>query len=104
MVIGLALCLAACGRSESGALEREMIAPQDFALLPCGPSQAERPCALAIAGGKRLLFGGASGIAETLSDADLGQLDAVFLFSMRAIDVEGLDEIRNRSWQAGRDR
>lgn len=102
--ISLALLLAACGGSESVGTSNEVIAPQDFALLPCGLSAAERPCALAVAGGKRLLFGGASGIGETLSDADLRQLDAVFLFSLRAIDIEGLDEIRNHSWQAGRAR
>lgn len=102
--ISFAMLLTACGGSDSVGANEELIAPQDFALVPCGFKAAERPCALAVAGGKRLLFGGASGIAETLSDANLRQLDAVFLFSLRAVDLEGLDEIRNRSWRAGRER
>ena len=103
-MISLTLLLAACGGSGPIESSDELIAPQDFAILPCGLSKVEHPCALIIAGGKRLLFGGGGVLQDTISDENLRQLDAVFLFSLRAVDLEGLDEIRNRSWQAGRAR
>jgi len=102
--IWIAVCLAACGgppaEDPPAALE---IAPQDFVLLPCGVDSAEHPCALAIAGGKRVLFGTPRGAADGLRPEDLRQLDAVFVFSLRAGDLEGLDEVRNASWHAGRE-
>lgn len=78
------------------------IAPQDFVVLPCGRQDAERPCALAVAGGKRVIFGAPAGAARGLSSEDLQLLDAVLVFSLRARDIEGLDELRNESWRAGR--
>ena len=78
------------------------IAPRDFVVLPCGPAQASRPCALAVAGGKRIVFGAPAGAAASLSMTDRRQLDAVIAFSLRAADLEGLDELRNESWRAGR--
>lgn len=91
---------------ETGAAlaSRDMAAdvePADFALIPC--SKSERTlCFLAMAGGKRLLFGAPAGVGNRFSSDDLGQLDGVFLFSLRPEDIEGLDEVRNVSWQAGR--
>ena len=101
-------CMVGCGMSNApspAAANRPAtgaIAPEDFALVPCGPGQADRACPLAVAGGKRLLFGTPAGVAASLEPADLRQLDGVFLFSLRARDIEGLDEVRNASWQAGR--
>ena len=99
----VALVLAACGPSvEPASTPQIEIKPQDFALVPCGPGRAERPCALAVAGGKRILFGAPAGVGATLLESDLAQLDAVILFSLHAADIEGLDEVRNASWRAGR--
>ncbi|MCF6328587.1 MAG: hypothetical protein L3J02_02145, partial [Henriciella sp.] len=105
---GCGLCmaivmLASCGGPEEANPEtRPRISPEDFALVPCGPARADRPCVLAVAGGKRILFGAPAGVSKTLADADLRQLDAVMLFSLHAVDIEGLDEVRNASWRAGR--
>ncbi len=79
------------------------ISPRDFVLQPCGPARADRPCALIAAGGKRILFGAPAGVAATLSPEELRLLDGVVVFSLRAPDIEGLDEVRNESWRAGRD-
>ena len=100
--ITLGIVLVSCGNTVA-APERPEIKPQDFALVPCGPGLAERPCALVVAGGKRVLFGAPAGVAATLEKGDLRQLDAVMLFSLRAADIEGLDEVRNETWWAGRD-
>ncbi len=81
---------------------RPDINPRSFVLLPCGPARSDPACVLAVAGGKRVLLGAPAGVAETLSTDDLRQLDGVMLFSLRAVDMEGLDEVRNASWQAGR--
>lgn len=97
-----ALWLPACGAGVPSEVYRPSISPQDFVLVPCGPKLMERPCTLMIAGGKRVLFGAPAGVAATLTMEDLRGLDAVMLFSLRASDIEGLDEIRNESWRAGR--
>lgn len=75
----------------------------DFALLPCGPSTPRVPCLLVMAGGKRLLFGAPPGLRGTMDADMLVNLDAIFLFSLQGPDLEGLDEVRNESWIAGRD-
>lgn len=99
----ISLCVAACGGSpSSGGATAFEIAPRDFVVLPCGPGTASRPCALVVAGGKRIVFGAPAGGAHTMSADNLRQLDAVILFSLRARDLGGLDELRNESWQAGR--
>jgi len=98
----LAMGLVACGRG-SPPSDPPVISPQDFVLMPCRSADAARPCALIVAGGKRVLFGVPSGAAVSLGSEDLRQLDAVIVFSLRAPDLEGLDEIRNASWRAGRD-
>lgn len=92
---------AACSPSTQDS--NRVIQPDDFAILPCQNVIAARPCALVVAGGKRVLFGAPSGAATSFDAADLKQLDAVLLFSLRAVDVEGLDDVRNHSWRAGRD-
>ncbi len=110
-LIASLLALVACGQAAAPDPEWEIypeiesvaIAPEDFALLPCGQAVADIPCALVIAGGKRVLIGAPAGVAATLSETDLVQLDAMLIFSLRAVDIEGVDEIRNASWRAGRD-
>ncbi len=101
-----AILITACGGAPAARVEgptsHPAISSTDFALLPCGPGEAERPCALVMAGGKRVLFGAPAGALTGLSEEDLANLDAVMLFSLRAEDIEGLDEVRNASWRAGR--
>lgn len=98
----MSLGLTGCGGSDPSAAQRIDISPRDFVVLPCGPTDTEQPCALAVAGGKRIVFGAPAGIGSTLSRQNLRQLDAVILFSLRARDIDGLDELRNESWRAGR--
>ena len=101
--IWIAACLAACGGPPVAEAPASLdIAPQDFVLLPCGVESPDHPCALAIAGGKRVLFGAPAGAIDGIRREDLSQLDAVIVFSLRAGDLEGLDEVRNASWKAGR--
>ncbi|MEM7638127.1 MAG: hypothetical protein AAF269_03605 [Pseudomonadota bacterium] len=96
------LGLAACGGTDGETDWRSVdVRPDDFAFLPCDVDD-ERPCTLVIAGGKRLLFGAPAGVARALRSEDLRQLDGVILFSLTAPDLEGLDEVRNLSWHAGR--
>ena len=103
-VVTCAMALGACGQSHAPSESEDAeITPQQFVLLPCGDAGEHHPCALAIAGGKRILFGALGNAVSGLQSDDLRQLDAVFLFSLRSNDIEGLDDIRNRSWDAGRD-
>lgn len=98
----LAMLLSACGEVTPRADDAQVaVRPNEFALRPCAPVH-EDPCALAIAGGKRILFGTPAGVAQSQSADDLSQLDAVIVFSLTASDLEGLDEVRNLSWHAGR--
>ncbi|MEM7458682.1 MAG: hypothetical protein AAF331_04385 [Pseudomonadota bacterium] len=101
-MVGLALGLTACGngtsRSDGGD---EPVRPDQFALMPCDPGTAI-PCTLVVAGGKRILFGAPAGVTHALRSDDLRQLDAVAIFSLTALDLQGLDEVRNLSWHAGR--
>ncbi|WP_084418181.1 MBL fold metallo-hydrolase [Henriciella litoralis] len=107
-----ALALAACDGAGPGETQlpaapepasspRPDVRPADFALIPCSHEESTI-CLLVLAGGKRLLFGTPAGTADNLTSDDLALLDAVFLVSLRPDDVEGLDEVRNRSWRAGR--
>ncbi|MCR9270419.1 MAG: hypothetical protein NXH72_10560 [Hyphomonadaceae bacterium] len=97
-------CLTACAPDAAAPpAERIEVAPDAFALLPCPGLTNNRPCALVIAGGKRILFGAPGGLVGGLSESDLRQLDAVMVFSLHAADLEGLDDTRNASWRAGRD-
>ncbi|MEO0607453.1 MAG: hypothetical protein AAFY82_04425 [Pseudomonadota bacterium] len=101
-MLGGALLAACGGAPASPSAPSVQIAPQDFVVLPCGPLPADRLCALAVAGGKRVMFGAPAGAVRALSSDDLRLLDAVLIFSVRGRDIEGLDELRNESWRAGR--
>jgi len=111
--LAIALMLAACdaptpGNNENAAtrLSAEVetdppVQPADFAMRPCSQNEAT-PCVLVLAGGKRLLFGAPAGVGNVIGREELARLDGLFLFSLRPEEVEGLDEVRNLSWQAGR--
>jgi hypothetical protein len=89
------------GTGNSGAGASADVRPADFALIPC--SEAETTiCVLALAGGKRLLFGAPAGVGNRFQPFELAHLDGLFLLSLRGEDMEGLDEVRNVGWQAGR--
>lgn len=104
----LSICLlaviAACSPFGTGANLEIVIEPDDFVVLPCKRVTEQLPCALVVAGGKRVLLGAPAGAAASFGADHLAQLDAVLLFSLRATDIEGLDDVRNRSWRVGRDR
>jgi len=99
--------LSACGNAGSGEgrvpVTITSIASADAALFPCAASQPDAPCVLLAAGGKRLLFGTPAGLRQKIDLQVLGSLDAVFLFSLQGADLEGLDEVRNVGWTAGRE-
>ena len=101
-IISLAL-LAACGGAVEApiASQSQAIRPTDFAILPCG--SPDDFCLEVQAGGKRLIFGAPVGVADSLTPETLSDMEAVFLFSMRYSDLQGIDELRNKSWLAGRD-
>lgn len=102
LLAAAALVLTSCSdRGGEVAVQSIDIRPDQFALLPCGDT-GEHACALAIAGGKRLLIGAPAGAAKSMRPDDLRLLDAVMIFSLAANDLEGLDEVRNASWHAGR--
>ncbi|WP_300390109.1 hypothetical protein [Henriciella sp.] len=101
---GLAACLPPQDTPEPAAEEHETrpdIAPGDLVLLPCSAG-TDRPCAVLIAGGKRLMFGAPAGAGQQADEADLADLEALFLFSVHPEDIAGVDEVRNRGWRAGR--
>ncbi len=106
------LLLAACdvrgpelpgrtGAVEEVAAPQREVRPADFAIEACSRS-ATSICLFARAGGKRLLFGAPAGVGNEIASAELARLDGLFLYSLRPEDIEGLDEVRNLSWQAGR--
>lgn len=97
------LLISACGGDRANREADLIIEPHQFVLIPCGALAGDRPCALASIGGKRILFGAPAGVTAAFSSEDLKLLDAVMLFSLRASDTNGLAEVRNRSWEAGRD-
>lgn len=97
------LTLAACQADAPAPDWWDMEIPsQDFVVLPCGSVEATAPCAMVVAGGKRILAGAPAGVVESLRKVDLKQLDGVLIFSLHAENIEGLDEVRNRSWLLGR--
>ena len=103
LTLAAALLLTACAdRGDNDAVWQSVdVRPDQFALLPCGDTR-RHACTLVIAGGKRLLFGAPAGAAKSMRPEDLRHLDAVMIFSLAANDLEGLDEVRNASWHAGR--
>ncbi len=78
------------------------IGPADFALTSCHVPRAEHACVLLSAGGKRLLINAPAGIGDALGADVLVMLDAILLTGLSAQETEGLDEVRNRGWTAGR--
>lgn len=109
LALSLALGCAACGDDGADASRVALtaqpqsfaVASSDFAVLPCS-TRSQAACALVYAGGKSLLFGAPAGVSLEVDAERLAALDSAFLFSMMPQDVEGLDEIRNRGWRAGR--
>lgn len=101
----VSVMLAACGGGQGAdrPVTPEDIRSADFALLPCAAATETAPCVLAVAGGKRVLFGTPAGLRAGLDSDTLASLDAVLLFSLQAADLEGLDEVRNAGWTAGRE-
>lgn len=99
---GITAC-GASGHAGSHTITVADIKSTDFALLPCPVSRQEAPCLLAVAGGKRLLFGTPSGLRNAFDPVLLASLDAVLLFSLQGPDLEGLDEVRNAGWTGGRE-
>ena len=106
LVTGLAFLLSACGgtgANGAGGVTADDVRSADYALLPCGPSTEAAPCVLVVAGGKRVLFGTPAGLRAGMDGTTLASLDAVMLFSLQGPDLEGLDEVRNAGWTAGRE-
>lgn len=109
---GLLACLSvfllsACGQetetpNESGA--RAPIAPNQFALIPClSKSAGPAPCQLLAAGGKYYLLGAPEGALDNLLESEIALLDGVLLFSLLPDHIDGLDTVRSRTWQIGRE-
>ena len=89
------------GAAEEVTVPQRDVKPADFAIESCsGPGT--NICLFARAGGKRLLFGAPAGVGNRIAGKELARLDGLFLYSLRSEDIEGLDEVRNISWQAGR--
>lgn len=101
----LLVILSACGSGQGTdqAVTPDDIRSADFALLPCDASTEVAPCLLVVAGGKRVLFGTPPGLRAAFEGRTLASLDAVLLFSLQGADLEGLDEVRNAGWTAGRE-
>ncbi|KCZ83204.1 hypothetical protein HAD_15992 [Hyphomonas adhaerens MHS-3] len=105
LAILVSIFLAACsgGQGASRQVSPDDVRSADFALLPCAASSEDAPCLLVVAGGKRVLFGTPSGLRKSMPGDTLASLDAVLLFSLQGPDLEGLDEVRNAGWTAGRE-
>ena len=80
------------------------IASTDFAILPCHETNRAGGCVIIAAGGKRVLVDAPSGVGRG-QGADIfgaaGFPDAILLFALDAVRIEGLDEIRNKVWESG---
>ncbi len=100
------IALTACGAGKADttahAAQGAEIKPTDFALEACQGLTESAPCTLVHAGGKRVLIGAPAGVTAALGADDMRALDAVLLFSLQSADIEGLGEVRNASWHAGR--
>ena len=109
LVLGLA-CLSACTGAdavvEGDRAERSdlLIAPSDFVLAPCGRPTVMENCIVLAAGGKRVLLGAPAGVGAGKIAGDNIVPDGVILLSLHATAIEGLDEVRNRSWASNRRR
>ena len=102
-LLATAFLVAACAENQEPGDAELVIEPHQFVLIPCGTIVSDHPCTLASIGGKRILFGAPAGVTSAMSAEDLRLLDAVMLFSLRAGDTNGLAEVRNQSWEAGRE-
>ncbi len=107
----VALVLAACGASAPAEPARQGqgasagtrdVQPGDFSLRGCAGAVEGPACAIVHAGGKTLVFGAPEGVAGALETVGIASPDAVFLFSLRGEDLEGLMRLRNQTWHAGR--
>ncbi|MGB3625809.1 MAG: hypothetical protein WA989_08270 [Henriciella sp.] len=108
LIVIASVMLAACDigstasvRAPEQAKAEFQVAPGDFAVEPCS-DETNSPCALVHAGGKSFLFGAPAGLSGDLTAERLANLDGSLLFSLLPRDIEGLDEVRNRGWRAGR--
>ncbi|MEO9969829.1 MAG: hypothetical protein ABJG15_08395 [Hyphomonadaceae bacterium] len=80
------------------------IASTDFAILPCQERNDPGGCVIIAAGGKRVLVDAPSGVGRGQGSDALGTAgfpDAILLFALDAVRIEGLDEIRNKLWESG---
>lgn len=113
LVIASFAGLVGCSESESPASTSSgnlveqaaldpTIAPDDFVFAPCDLQQVSGDCVILAAGGKRVLIGAPAGIGEGKIAGDNIRPDSVILTSLKAQSIEGLDEVRNRSWLSGR--
>ncbi|MEO0466521.1 MAG: hypothetical protein AAF216_08240 [Pseudomonadota bacterium] len=98
--------LAACGDSapvsaltESATLD---IAPTDFALVRCSETAESVPCLVIHAGGKSVLIGAPAGALASLQRQGIEVPDMVLLPDLMPSSLNGLVELRNQTWQAGR--
>jgi hypothetical protein len=108
LVIGAcAAALAACSPSPSdtgdAARVNTPVRSSDFAVVPCAGRKLPGACVIVLAGGKRVVFGAPAGVSLDMTGHALRNTDAVMLLSLRGEDVEGLDEMRNAAWRAGRE-
>ncbi len=103
--------LAACGgagtpatNDPSGTPIREPIAPHQFALIPCKPQNgiSVPQCRLLAAGGKYFLMGAPEGALSNLLESEIALLDGVLLFNLLPDQIDGLDHVRNETWNRGR--
>lgn len=102
---------AACGGAgtpatsdSNGTPIREPIAPHQFALIPCKPQNgiSAPPCRLLAAGGKYFLMGAPEGALSNLLESEIALLDGVLLFNLLPDQIDGLDHVRNVTWNRGR--
>ena len=108
--LGIVVCataLAACNPVTSKDAETARadltVHSTDFAVLPCSKRSLPGACVHVLAGGKRVVFGAPAGMTLDMTQASLRNTDAVMLLSLRGEDIEGLDEMRNAAWRAGRE-
>ena len=78
------------------------LSPTDFAFLPCPAQTGRAACSLLAAGGKRVLIGAPAGIGQGTALGDGTLPDIVLVPDLSASAIEGLDEVRNATWRAGR--
>ena len=98
----LVACSPAPARDAAAVTAGTPVRSTDFAVLPCAHRDLPGPCAIVLAGGKRVVFGAPAGMTLDMTEDGLRNTDAIMLLSLRGEDIEGLDEMRNAAWRAGR--